>query len=63
MAVVAHLDEGLPPLLQLHPDVGRPRVDRVLDQLLHHRRRTLDHLARGDLVGNIAGEDLDASGH
>ena len=28
-------------------------VERVLDQLLDHRRRPLDHLAGGDLVGDL----------
>src|SRR6185295_18630385 len=35
--------------LELDPDLGRPGVQGVLDQLLDHRRRALDDLARGDL--------------
>src|SRR6478736_4679739 len=63
VAVVAHLDEGLSPLLQFDTHVSGPGVDRVLHQFLHHRRRTFDHFACGDLVGDVAGEDLDATGH
>jgi hypothetical protein len=29
-----------------------PGVQRVFEQFLHHRSRTLHHLAGGDLVGN-----------
>ena len=34
-------------------------VDRVLDQLLDHRRRPLDHLAGGDAVGDGLGQAAD----
>ena len=33
-----------------HLDPPGAGVDRVLDELLHHARRPLDHLARGDAV-------------
>ena len=36
-------------------DRARPRVDRVVDQLLDHRRRTLDHLASRDLIDHVRG--------
>ena len=36
-------------------------IERVLDQLLHHARRTLDHLAGGDAVDHGFGEL--ANGH
>ena len=39
---------------------ARARVERVLDELLHDGRRALDHLARGDLVHEPGGQDLDA---
>ena len=48
-----------PAPLDLHVDAGRPRVERVLDELLDDRRRPLDHLARGDLVDQDVREDRD----
>ena len=50
-AVVHHADHAL--AAGLHFDAHRPRpgIQRVFEQLLHHRRRPLHHLARGDAVG------------
>ena len=48
--------------LHLDPDVGGGRVQRVFDQLLHDRRRTLDDLPRGDLVGHRVRQHLDGPG-
>ena len=45
-AVVRHLNQPLTALLDQHPYPRRTRVNRILDQLLHHRSRTLNHLAR-----------------
>src|SRR4051812_11692178 len=42
-------------------NAARACVQRVLQQLFHHRRRTLHHLARGDLVGNVLGKYVDAA--
>ena len=56
-AVVAHLDEGLAAVLQLDAHVVGAGVERVLDQLLDHGAGTLDHFARGDLVGDGIGEN------
>ena len=52
------------PAAVLDRDVDRRRagVERVLDQLLDDRRRTLDDLAGGDLVGDGARQDGDARG-
>ena len=47
-------------ILDRDVDRRRARVERVLDELLDDRRRTLDDLARRDLVGDGAGEDRDA---
>jgi hypothetical protein len=58
-AVVGHPDEGEPALLDVDGDRPRARVERVLDELLHHRRGPLHHLARGDLVHEPRGEDVD----
>ena len=49
-SVVGDDDATLSALLDGHPDGTRPRVERVLDQLLHHRSRALHDLAGGDLV-------------
>ena len=61
--VVAHPDQALPAVLDLDPDRARTGVERVLDQLLDDRRRSLDHLARGDLVGDLGCEHGDPRRH
>ena len=38
-----------------------PGVERVLQQLLHHRRGPVHHLAGGDLVGNLVGKNANAA--
>ena len=48
------------PVLDLDVHGARPRVERVLDQLLHDGRRPLHHLAGGDLVDEVVGKSLDA---
>jgi len=60
-SVVAHADELAPARLDLDADAGGPGVERVLQQLLDHRGRTLHHFAGGDLVGDLVGEYADAS--
>src|SRR5207247_5297515 len=59
-AVVAHADQVLAAILQLHPDRVRAGIERVLDQLLHDRRWALDDLAGRDLVGDVPGKHVDA---
>ena len=49
--VLTDPDEGDPAAFYLHLHVRRPRVERVLDELLHRRGRTLYYLAGGDAVG------------
>ena len=58
-AVVTHLDQHLAAVFQLDPYVAGACVERILDQFLDDRRRTLDHLARGDLVCDGVGQDGD----
>ena len=41
---------------------GRAGIERVLDQLLDHARRALDHLAGGDAVDDAFGELADGHG-
>ncbi len=40
-------------------DAARACVDRVLDKLLDHARRPLDHLARGDAIDEAFGQAAD----
>ncbi len=54
--VVLHPDIRPPPLPKLHLHPSRPGVQTILQQLLHHRCRPLDHLARGDLIGKTIGQ-------
>ena len=49
-------DQGGAAILDLHPHPPGTGVDRVLDQLLHHRGRPLHDLARGDLIDQRVGE-------
>ena len=39
--------------LDVQLDAARAGVDGVLDEFLGDRGRALDHLARGDLVGDV----------
>jgi len=50
VAVVGDLNQAQPALVHFHGHPAGARVDGVLDQLLHHRCGTLDHLAGGDLA-------------
>ena len=59
--IVAHADHGAAAVLQLDRDGRGPRVERILDQLLHDRCRSLDDLTGRDLVDYDRGEDLDPS--
>ncbi len=61
-AVVAHAAELGAALLHLDVDRQRARVEAVLDQFLDHGRRALDHLAGGDLVNELLGQDPDRHG-
>ena len=58
-AVVLDAQEATAPGLNVHLDAERARVNRVLDEFLGDRGGALDHLARGDLVGDVVGEDTD----
>src|SRR5262249_25408581 len=55
-AVVAHRDPLDAALDEADVHVARAGIEGVLNELLHHRRRTLDHLARGDLPLHARGE-------
>ena len=57
-AVVGDPDQALAARLDGHFNTPGARVNRVLDQLLHHRRRPLHHFAGGDFVGDGFGKDV-----
>src|SRR5690606_30140582 len=60
-AVVAHAQQLDAALLHIHVDAPRAGIQAILQQLLGDRRRALDHLAGGDLVGQPRAEQLDAT--
>ena len=61
VAVVGDADEPAPAGFDLDADAGGAGVERVLQQLLHHRGGPVHHLAGGDLVGNLVGKNADAA--
>ena len=58
-AVVLDRDQPHAAGRQSHRDLRRARVERVVEQLAHHRGRAFDHLARGDLADQLVGEFAD----
>jgi hypothetical protein len=62
LAVVLDAKELLAAELDDDGDPASVRVERVLDELLDNGRRPLDDLARGDLVGEMNGQPVNA-GH
>ena len=58
-AVVADANEPAAAAVGHDLDMVRAGVEGVLDQLLDHARRALDHLARGDAVDDAFGELAD----
>ena len=61
-AVVADADQAHAAFLQIDVDAAGAGVERVLDQLLDHRRRAFDDLAGGDLVDQGVGKLADRHG-
>ena len=57
--VVGDANEPPPAAVGEHVDAARAGVERVLDQLFHHARRALDHLAGGDAADNGVGKLAD----
>jgi hypothetical protein len=51
-AVVPDQDAGGSAVPELYLDPGCPGVQGILDQLLDHGGRAVDHFARGDLLGD-----------
>ncbi len=61
-AVVGHLDAVDAAAVERDGDAGGAGVERVLDQFLHRGGGAFDHLAGGDAVDGVGGEDADC-GH
>ena len=59
-AVIRHFDVRLAAVDNFDINASRLRVDGVFDQLFDNRRRTLDNLARRNLVNRIDIEQFDA---
>src|SRR5215469_4192665 len=59
--IIDDLDKLASTGLDVDADSARARIERVLQQLLHNGCGTLHHLAGGNLVGNVFGEDVDAA--
>ncbi len=49
-AVVDHANHPLAARFHFDANRARARIQRIFEQLLHHRRGPLDHFARRDLV-------------
>ena len=60
-AVVGDADQLPPSALDRDDDAAGAGVERILQQLLDHRSRPVDHLAGGDLVGHLVGQYVDAA--
>ena len=60
-AIIGDLDKLLAAGFDVHANAPCARIQRVLQQLLHHRGRPLHDLARGDFVGYVFGENVDAA--
>ena len=61
-AVVSNPDQAHAAFFQLDLDARRAGIERVLQQFLHHGRRTLDDFAGCDLVDQGVRELLDGHG-
>jgi len=57
-AIVTHPQQLDPGLLDVHVDTLGAGVQAVFQQLFNHRCRALNHLARGNLVGQARAEQL-----
>jgi hypothetical protein len=59
LAVVGDANEPPPAAIGEHIDPVGAGVERVLDEFLHHARRTLHHFAGGNPVDNGLGKLAD----
>ncbi len=60
-AIVDDADETAPGVFDLDADAGSARVDRVFEQFLDDGRGPLHHFAGCDLIGDVIGENPDAT--
>ena len=59
VAVVGDADQLSPAAFDLDANAHGAGVERVLKEFLDDRCRPIDHLAGGDLIGNLIGKDAD----
>jgi hypothetical protein len=59
--VVDNADETPPAGFHLHADIGGAGIERVFEQLFDDRRRAFHDFSGGDFVGDLVGEDANAS--
>ena len=60
-AVVHDADQPAAAGFHLDAQIGRAGVERVFEQFLDDRSGPFHHLAGGDLVGDLVGENADAA--
>jgi hypothetical protein len=61
LAVVGDADQLAPAGFHFHANARGAGVQRILQELLHDGGRTVDHLAGGDLIGDLVGKNADAA--
>ncbi len=57
VSIVGHANQLASTRLNLHANPRSPGIERIFEQFLHHRRRPVHHLARGNLVSHLIGEN------
>ena len=60
-AIVGDANETAAAGFHFDANLRRARVERVFEQFLDHRSGTLHHLAGGDLVGDLVGQNAYAA--
>src|SRR6267143_1361905 len=60
-AVVGDLNEFFPAGLYLNPNAGGTGVEGIFEEFLGYRSWAFHHLASGDFVGDMFGEDVDSA--
>ena len=61
LAVVGHADQLASAAFDFDPDARGAGVQGILQQLLDYGGGTVDHLARGDLIGDLVRKNADAA--
>ena len=60
-SVVNDANQLAPARFHVNANSLRPGVERIFQQLLHHRRRSLHHLAGSNLVRHLIGKNADVA--